>query len=129
MRKAKSTGTLYSLDIKNEISFDKCFIEYKKIRNLYPNDIPIVVYVVDKNKPLSKHKLLISKETNSTKFITTLCDIINPSKPLNIEDTTIESNGKIYSMKYETNLESIYKQYKDNDGFMYIVCQMPKSVS
>ncbi len=130
MRKNKSSLSLHSLYSKSEKSFDKRYMENKLLRAKYPNDVPVIVILVNNNKPISTHKLLVAKDTASERIL----DIIGTSIGININTsyTNIEKGQTIIPFKNKKDnilLEDLYNEYRDNDGFVYITCDITKKLT
>ena len=97
----------------------------KEIILTYPNHIPIIIESDPKLnvKKLSKTKYLFSDDQS--------IDIITPFLTKDLELPSEQAifftiNGK-YSIPSNIMLRDIYEKYKDEDGFLYIVCS-PESV-
>ena len=126
MRKSKSSLSLYSLSSKSEKPFEKRYLENKFLRNKFPDDVPIVVILVKGLKDISTHKLLIPKQTSTSSIL----EVIGTSIGVSIDKavTNIERGDKVYPLqdkgKDGHRMEDLYREYKDNDGFVYLTCDL-----
>lgn len=103
---------------KEKFSYEKRRLESQKLREKYPNRIPIII---------DKHKISTIPDIDKNKFLVP-CDItvghfffmIRKRINLKKEDAMyIFINDKIPSLT--ALISSIYKEYKNEDGFLYAI--------
>jgi hypothetical protein len=122
MKKNNSALTLYSLEHKNEFPFEKRYYENKRLREKFPNDIPIIVFVVVPKQKKETYKLLIPSETNGDKLIELISSEIGYD--MSSSSPTVEKRQQVFQIhNTDFTMEEFYREYKDSDGFVYItVC-------
>ena len=105
-------------NFKKNTTFDNRKSESSRILEKYPDRIPIIVL---KNNTcdlptIDKHKYLVPKDMSFSQFIFVIRKRIqlDPSQSL---FTVI--NGKL--VNGSTNVDIIYNDLKDKDGFLYVV--------
>ena len=108
-----------NIDFKLNYSFDQRLIESKRIKQLYPDKIPVIcersLYAGNDCPSIKKRKYLVSKDVTIAHLIFIL------RKGLNIDSTKglfLFIDGNVLSCSY--TIESIYNIYKDDDEFLYI---------
>lgn len=89
--------------------------EYKRVKNKYPNRIPVILEGIE--LPMNKRKYLIPHDITFSEFTWILRGKKLQLKPeeaifLFVNNTLIPSN---------TLLSSVYGENKDEDGFLYVV--------
>jgi GABA(A) receptor-associated protein len=102
----------YPLQQRKELS--------QKLKEKYPNRIPIIVEKGNKRTPdISKHKFLAPEDINIGKFILEIRNHL----PLNATQAIfVSTNKKI--LKPSATLAAIYELEKDADGFLYLTYMM-----
>jgi len=105
-------------NFKNKFSFEKRYGEANRIRLKYPNRIPIICQLTGKNLPdLDRKKYLVPDDLTLGQFMYVIRKRIKLSPEMGIylfigEDSCIPNNTSLIS--------SIYDEYRDQDGFLYI---------
>lgn len=136
MKKPSATLTLFSNHFKVTKSFDKRFLEHKSLRSKFPDDVPCVVlvvhYAVRSHKEVSVHKLLVSKDTTQEGLLTNIKTRLGLGfASFNV---SIEKDKRVFTpfeeqcdgVKIQT-VGDMYKEYKENDGFIYLVISIIKN--
>jgi GABA(A) receptor-associated protein len=113
------------IPFKKAFDFETRKQKSKEINLAYPNYIPIIIESDPKlnMQKLSKTKYLFSNDQS--------IDIIIPYLTKDLELPSEQAifftiDGK-FSIPSNVMLKDIYEKYKDEDGFLYIVCS-PESV-
>jgi len=103
---------------KAENEFNLRIKESEKIKIKYPNRIPIIIERADKCmlNDIDKTKYLVPKDLNMNQFIY----IIRKRIKLHNSQSIFFIVGNNICPSNVT-LDSIYDEYKDEDGFLYIV--------
>lgn len=126
--------SLFSRPYKTHKHFDTRFMENKSLRRQYPEDIPLVVLVVHANNKsdidVQVHKLLISKEKT---YINMLTDV-KSKLGLNPYEVVVERGDKVHVLPttsqqpnaIQSDLVDFYRDYRDKDGFIYLVLKTSK---
>jgi GABA(A) receptor-associated protein len=106
-------------DFKSSFTFDQRLKESIKIREKFPDKIPIIcqrsIYAEDDCPILNKRKYLVSSCTTIAHFIFIIRKLLN----LNSEKSLflfVEGN----SLPCSYTIEHVYDIYKDNDYFLYV---------
>jgi len=105
-------------EFKMQYSFDKRKEESTRIREKYPEKIPIIVEKSDNStvSDISNHKFLIASELTVGQFIYVI------RKKIQISST----DGLFFYIdnhiipKTSDMISTIYEAHKDKDGFLYI---------
>jgi hypothetical protein len=118
MKKQKSSSNLYCQNHKSAIPFEKRFLEYKFLRNKYPDDIPVIVVVVNENRTTTPYKVLASSDKKLPHVLDELEDIVGTCNQFSIE--TRDKSYKLEDINTD-NVVDVYRKCKDTDGFLYIV--------
>lgn len=89
--------------------------EYKKVKNKYPDRIPVILEGIE--LPMNKRKYLVPNDITFSEFTWILRGKKLKLKPeeaifLFVNNTLIPSN---------TLLSSVYEENKDEDGFLYVI--------
>ena len=109
--------SIYLNTFKN-IDYHKRFYESQKMREKYPDRVPVIVGKLDSDKNLpniDKHKFLVPYDIAMSQFIY----IIRKQIKLSHEQALfVFINNVIYSSK--TLIATIYEENKDDDGFLYV---------
>jgi hypothetical protein len=103
----KSYKTITSLDDRK--------YECEKMMTKYPNLIPLIIESRSKELVLEKRKYLVNSHTTVGALIYTILKMLkiqeaNASIFLHIDNTLIATSS---------SFGNLYKQYKDEDGFLY----------
>ena len=103
---------------KTDNKFELRKLESEKIITKYPNRIPIIIERADKCllDDIDKKKYLVPKELNMNQFIYIIRKRIKLDNSQSI--FFIVGNNVCPS---NVPLSSIYEEYKDEDGFLYII--------
>jgi|TARA_B110000881_G_C18183202_1_gene321138 GABA(A) receptor-associated protein len=103
---------------KNDNEFNLRKLESDKITNKYPNRIPIIIEKAEKCilNDIDKTKYLAPKDLNMNQFIYVIRKRIKLDNSQSI--FFIVGNNVCPS---NVPLSSIYEEYKDEDGFLYII--------
>ena len=116
LNRPKASKSTYEFKLMH--SFEKRKEEGERIRQKYPDKIPIIVEKSDRSTiaEIDKQKYLIPKELTVGQFMYILRKSIKltaeQSMFLFINNTEIPPTSK--------KLEDIYKEYVDKDNFLYI---------
>lgn len=109
---------------KRERPFEKRFFENKFLRQRFPNDVPLIVSIQN-----DTHKLLVPAETNGSQLIDMISS--NIGVQVSISTTSVEKGVKqvpmatvLANLSTATTVERFHKEYKDQDGFVYLVCSI-----
>lgn len=109
----------YLFKFKNEHPFEKRESEAKRIREKYPDRIPVIVERDKKSQvsEIDKRKYLVPEDLTVGQFIYVIRKRIkvSPQKAIYIftENGTIPPTSSFISKLYDT--------HKSNDGFLYIL--------
>ena len=131
MRRNQKAVSLFSQPYKTHKHFDKRFMENKSLRHQFPEDIPLVVLVVHahhkNDMDVQIHKLLISKDKT---YINMLTDVTS-KLGLNPYEINVERGDKVLVLPSDhgtikSDLVEFYKEYRDKDGFIYLVLKNSK---
>ncbi len=102
---------------KNKYSLEKRSAESKRIIHKYPNRVPIIVYnsKFSELQELDKHKYLVPNDMTLGQFIHVLRNKIKlePEKALFINVNNIFP-------PISTLLAELYKNNRDEDGYLYL---------
>ena len=103
---------------KKEKTFEQRQGEFQRISRKHPDKIPIICEKDPKSKikKIEKTKYLIEKTLNLPQFSGTI------RNKLELKETDalfFLVNGKI-SLSGTVQMEDVYKNYKEKDGFLYI---------
>lgn len=102
---------LHPSDIRTKTSSD--------IVTKYPDKIPIVIQVSPKSRlVLSRRKFLVPKDFSLLNFMSKLRDHVHPLHPNSALFLLLENGTTPLMTK---SLDELYQQYRDSDGFLYIV--------
>lgn len=107
-----------SFDFKKNNSFEKRIAESKRIKNRYPNRIPIIVSKDNRCKvvdDIDKHKYLVPTDLTIGQFMFVIRKRINLKAEQSIylfSKGSLPPTSQLISEIYELN--------KDDDGFLYI---------
>ena len=107
-----------SFDFKKNNSFEKRIAESDRIKNRYPNRIPIIVSKDNRCKTIDdidKHKYLVPNDLTIGQFMY----VIRKRIKLDSSQALFFFINNILCNNTQT-LSEIYNIYKDNDGFLYI---------
>ena len=97
-------------------NFEKRVSESTKVLTKYPDRIPIIVECIDDKLPkIDKNKFLVPKDLNIGQFQYVVRKRIN----LNQELALFFFINEILPSTHQI-LSSVYEEYKDKDGFLYI---------
>lgn len=105
------------MDFKTKNRFEDRRSESNKIINKYPLRVPIIVEKCDKSliNDIDKNKYLVPNDLNMNQFVYIIRKRIKLDQSqsifLMINNTICPSN---------TPVGSVYDDYKDDDGFLYI---------
>ena len=105
-------------NFKNKFPYDKRYEEAYKIKLKYPDRIPVICQMAGKNIPdLDRKKYLVPDDLTIGQFMYVIRKHIKLSPEMGIyifigEDSCIPNNMSLMS--------SIYNEYCDEDGFLYI---------
>ena len=105
------------MGFKDSHDFEDRCIESKKICMKYPERIPIIVEKGNCSLPdIGKNKFLVSKDMITSQFIFMIRKRIklDPSQTL-----FVMMNNRVASGS--APLGSLYEDYKDEDGFIYMI--------
>ena len=115
----KSKGKTFQFKYKIEKSVEERKLEFDKIRNEFPNKIPIICEKDPRSniRDIGKSKYLFDKDLSLSKFCLRLRHMIKLEKETAL---FLLVNGRI-SLTGNSILSDIYNMYKDpEDGFLYI---------
>jgi GABA(A) receptor-associated protein len=103
---------------KSSHSFEKRKNESIRIRSKYPDKIPVIVERFEKSQVnnIDKNKYLVPSDITVGQFLYIIRRRIHltPEKAI-----YIFIDNKIPPTAYE--MSKLYEQYKDNDGFLYVL--------
>ena len=106
-------------EFKKQYQLKRRLEQFQKIKQDYPNKIPIILERGQKcsiNK-IIKNKYILSKELTISEFI----KIIREKLELEPERALFFLANSKYSISNSENLGEVYKKYKDKeDGFLYM---------
>lgn len=86
----------------------------------HPNKIPLILFTDNKTSPPDKEKFIISREAQIAAVLYKLRKYIEIS-PYDALFFMTYNNGKTKLLNLNDNIDSIYNNNKDEDGFLYIV--------
>lgn len=113
-----STENINSLKDFQKIDIEKRKAESQRIKLKYPDRIPLLVFKDKKSSlpHLNRYKYLIPADLTLAQFMQVIRKKIKlaPEKAIFI----FTENNKL--VKISEPLYSIYKQYKNTDGFLYL---------
>lgn len=103
---------------KNDYPFEKRKSESQRIRDKYPDRVPIIVQISKKADlpPLDKHKYLVPNDLTIGQFMYVIRKRIKLSAEKAIYiyfDNTLPATAEMVSTAYEN--------HKDKDGFLYCI--------
>ena len=108
-----------NLDFKLNYTFDQRLKEAIRIKEKYPDKIPIIcqrsIYAGDDCPSINKRKYLVSRDVTIAHFIFMIRKLFN----LNSEKGLflfVEGNA----LPCSYTIEKVYDIYKDNDYFLYV---------
>jgi GABA(A) receptor-associated protein len=110
--------SMYKFEFKERNSYEKRKAESSRIKAKYPDRIPVICEII---KPtdlpeLDKHKFLVPTELTVGQFLHVIrkrMDKLNPDQAL-----FLFVNNSLPMVA--TQMSVIYKQDRDEDGFLYI---------
>ena len=113
------TDNVKSLNDFKKIDFDKRLSESKRIMAKYPDRIPLIIFKDPKSQlaQLDKYKYLIPLDLTLGQFIHVIRKKIKLTSEKSIFLFTQQNN----IMTISEMMNTIYKKYKDEDGFLYLV--------
>jgi GABA(A) receptor-associated protein len=107
------------MSFKQSFDFNTRQKESEKIKNKYPNNIPVIAEK-GKNSSLSgpqRHKFLVQEDMTLSQFMV----VLRKRVKLNSEDALfVYLEGNTLAPTSET-MASLSKDYGDKDGFLYII--------
>lgn len=105
-------------DYKKNKTFDERKAESAKILAKHPNYVPIIIIAGKRAPTIDKHKYLVPAELNLGQYVHCIRKRLKlaPEKAL-----FIMSNSSLPSAS--TPLSEIYKDNRDEDGFLYLTYQ------
>lgn len=105
-------------NFKKSKSENERITESSKIKEKYPDKIPVIVEKQNKSKlpDIDKNKYLVPKELTMGQFIYIIRKRIklDPTEALFVFTNNVLCNNSVL-------ISEIYNTYKDKDGFLYIV--------
>ena len=113
------TDNIKSLNDFKKIDFDKRLSESKRIMAKYPDRIPLIVFKDPKSQlgQLDKYKYLIPLDLTLGQFI----HVIRKKIKLGPEKSIFLFTQQNNIMNVSELMNSVYRKYKDKDGFLYLV--------
>ena len=113
------TDNIKSLNDFKKIDFDKRLSESKRIMAKYPDRIPLIVFKDPKSQlaQLDKYKYLIPLDLTLGQFI----HVIRKKIKLAPEKSIFLFTQKNTLITISELMNTVYKKYKDEDGFLYLV--------
>ena len=103
---------------KKEKSFEERKAEFNRVTSEYPKKVPIICEKASNSRinNLDKTKYLVDEGLSLPQFTASI------KKKLELDENEalfLLANGKVTLPQNET-IGTIYKKYKDKDGFLYI---------
>lgn len=113
------TDNVKSLNDFKKIDFDKRLSESKRIMAKYPDRIPLIIFKDPKSQlaQLDKYKYLIPLDLTLGQFI----HVIRKKIKLTSEKSIFLFTQKNTLITISEMMNTVYKKYKDEDGFLYLV--------
>lgn len=107
-----------SSSFKKEFTFQQRFDESARIRSKYPDRIPIILEKANKSqaKDIDKKKYLVPDESTISYFLAIIRKRIQLSPE---QGLFLFVNNTL--PKLDNTMAAVYKQHKDEDGFLYLV--------
>ena len=112
----KPSSTEYEFKMTN--SFENRKAESKRVREKYPDKIPVIIEKSDSTTlgDIKKHKYLFQKELTMAQILLYVREQLNVQQT----DTIILYVANKYIPLNSELLSQVYEKYADKDGFMYI---------
>ena len=103
---------------KKSKTFEERNAEYKRVIKLQPKKVPIICEKAPSTRipEIDKTKYLVDENLSMPQFIASI------RKRLDLDEKEalfLLANGKI-TLPQNESIKTIYKKYKDKDGFLYI---------
>ena len=113
------------INFKKNLSFCKRLQLYKKIVENNENLLPIIIQVYKKCKlKLNKEKWLIDPEITISELLIKLREQTN----VEINETIFIFNVEKKLLSTMDNMKDVYKNYKDDDGFLYLIISLENTI-
>ncbi len=107
------------MSFKDQNTFEQRTSEAQRLRNKYPDRIPIIVELEERDGKtlgtLDKRKYLVPQDLNLTQFMY----VIRKRMKLSNETAMFMFVGKILA-PMDSTTEQLYNEHKASDGFLYI---------
>jgi GABA(A) receptor-associated protein len=106
-----------SISFKQQFSFEKRFFEASRMRNLYPDRVPIICEKYKKQELpiIQKKKYLVPYEITISQFISVIRKRLSLRSELSI---LLSVEGFVPSSTM--TIGELYNEHKHADGFLYI---------
>lgn len=105
-------------NFKKSNAFDKRLVESIKIKQKYPNRIPIICEKTSKTSipDIDKNKFLVPNDLTMGQFLY----VIRKRIKLSAEEAIFVYINNSILPQTSALVSTIYEEYKDDDGFLYL---------